>query len=266
MNLIWVPRKVWGASGSTESFIANRRSDPPEAKTEIQVHHTAAVDTNDSTPNRWSYAEAVTYMRRLQWSRPDLGPLPYSENLAVAEDLNTVWVFEGRGILKRGAHTGGHNVAGVGFGVFGNFDQPDVPAARLAVEAIESRVGHYRRTITPYLGDVKNPNGWNAWGHRDSSTKTCPGHSLYPLLADFKLEEPMITQWLPESGFRQLYDLGVVQGASADAVVQYWVTERAERKLQEHIDASSNILVALGGLQADHDHDGRYIKNVSVEK
>jgi len=188
MNLIWVPRSEWGSLASTERWIANRRSNPASGKTEIQIHHTAATDTDDSTPNRWDYDEARAYVRKLQWSRPDLGPLPYSENIAVAEDLETVWVFEGRGILKQGAHTGGHNVSGVGWGVLGNFDKPDPQAAALAVAAIETQARRYRDTIVPNLGTVPNPQGWVAWGHRDTSTKTCPGHSLYPLLENFSLE------------------------------------------------------------------------------
>ncbi len=189
-QIIWVPRTTWGSSASTESFIVNRVSDDPEKKTEIHIHHTASVD-DDDTPNRWDYDEAVAYMRRLQWVRPDLGPLPYSENLAVSEDLETVWVFEGRGILTRGAHTGGHNIPGVGWAVFGNFSRADPVAAAAAVKAIESRVVHYRQSTTPSLGDTKSPNGWDAWGHRDSKATTCPGDSLYPLLADFTLEETM---------------------------------------------------------------------------
>ncbi len=200
MNLVWVSRATWGSSSATEKFIANRVSDDPEDKTEVHVHHSASVDADDDTPNRWDYDEAVTYMRRLQWVRPDLGPLPYSENLAVSEDLETVWVFQGRGILTRGAHTGGHNVPGVGWGVLGNFNRADTDAAAAAVKAIETQVFHYRQTITPLLGNTKNPNGWNAWGHRDTSSTTCPGHSLYPLLANFTLEEDDMTpkDWTAE--------------------------------------------------------------------
>lgn len=195
-DLVFIPRSEWGASAATEAFIRNRYSASPREKTSIQVHHTAGT-SSDATPNRWNLAEAVAYMRRLEWVRPDLGPLPYSVNLAVSEDLETVWVFQARGILKVGAHTGGHNRDGVGFGVFGNFDKPDTQAAQVLVDAIE-HVCHDLRyggvwsdrlieggAYLPYLGDARNPKGWLAWGHRDSSTKTCPGHSLYPLLAGF---------------------------------------------------------------------------------
>lgn len=191
METVWVPRSEWGSLRSTEDYLEDRAKDPAHKKTEIQVHHTARIDGNDNTPNRWDYDEAVAYMRALQWVRPDLQPLPYSENVAVSEDLNTVWVFEGCGILTRGMHTGGHNVAGVGWGIFGNFDKFDIPAARAAVAAVETRARLYRSTITPNLGDTPNPKGWPAWGHRDSSTKSCPGNYLYPLLAAFTLEEDM---------------------------------------------------------------------------
>src|SRR5690606_14699747 len=178
------------------AFIRNRYSASPREKTSIQVHHTAGT-SSDATPNRWNLAEAAAYMRRLEWVRPDLGPLPSSVNLAVSEDLETVWVFQARGILKVGAHTGGHNRDGVGFGVLGNFDKPDTQAAQVLVDAIE-RICHDLRyggvwsdrlteggAHLPNLGNLKNPKGWLAWGHRDSSAKSCPGHSLYPLLEHF---------------------------------------------------------------------------------
>ncbi len=191
MKIEWVPRSEWGSTAVTEEFIHSRRSQSRLIKTEIQVHHTAATDTDDSTPNRWDYSEAQAYMRRLQFVRPDLGPLPYSENLACSEDLETVWAFEGRGVLKQGAHTKGHNVPGVGFGVFGDFDKPDVDAAARLITAIQDRCHFYKtdpnwRLIN--LGSVLSPHGWTAWGHRDSSNKSCPGNSLYPQLADFVIE------------------------------------------------------------------------------
>lgn len=196
-ELVFISRAGWGVSSATETFIRNRYSAAPREKTTIQVHHTAAIDTDDATPNRWDADEAAAYVRRLQHSRPDLGPLPYSVNLAVNEDLSKVFVFQARGILKVGAHTGGHNRDGVGFGILGNFDKPDTAAADVLVQAIEAICHDFRYggawadrlieggSLLPYLGNVKNPRGWLAWGHRDSSTKTCPGHSLYPLLEHF---------------------------------------------------------------------------------
>jgi len=249
-SVIFVPRKEWGASSATELFISNRVRDSRLDKREIHVHHTAAIDVNDNTPNRWDYDEAVAYMRRLQHSRPDLGPLPYSENYAVNEDLSIVWVFEGRGWDVRGAHTANHNASGVGLGAFGNFDKEDIPAAEAILHAMEIRVAQKRQEGYLNLGSKKSPKGWNAWGHRDSSNKTCPGHSLYPLLSSFRLldsieEDWMITKWLNEAAFRKLYQLKLAFSSSEDELVRHWVTNRHLRTDEEHASASSNILMAI---------------------
>lgn len=189
MKLIFIPRSEWGSSKATEDFIRNRYSTTAAEKTSIQVHHTAAIDIDDITPNRWNYDEARAYMRRLQTSRPDLGPLPYSENYAVSEDLQTVWVFEGRGLLKVGAHTAGYNRSGVGLGAFGNWDRGDVPAAQAIMYAMQERARYMRDELGMVnLGSNKNKHGWIAWGHRDTSPKSCPGNAFYLLLANFSLE------------------------------------------------------------------------------
>ncbi len=190
MEIKYVPRSEWGAKEATEVWIDARITDPSYMKKEIHVHHSAAVDSEDNeiTPNRWSYANAVAYMKRLEYVRPDLGPLPYSENVAVSEDLETVWVFEGRGLTERGAHTAYHNIPGIGWGILGNFNKPDQLAADAAVMAIEHRVAQLRRGVFLNLGDTKSPTGANAWGHRDSKATSCPGADVYRLLADFDLE------------------------------------------------------------------------------
>lgn len=64
-------------------------------------------------------------------------------------------------------------------------------------------------------------------------------------------EDEMITKWLDEEGFRQLYRRGVVRGTSEAVVVDYWVARRAERSEAEHAEASRNILIALVGASFD---------------
>jgi hypothetical protein len=194
MRLVWVPRSQWGPTRPyTEEFIAARVSDPATAKTSLQIHHTGAIDAGDVTPNRWTYGRAVDYMRRLEWVRlSDLGPLPYNANPALSEDGETVWLFEGRGILKRGAHTAGYNVSGVGIGVLGNLDRTDTPPEDLATltEAITEIGRRLRHTEgLTRIGDNRNPKGWEVWGHRDTTTKSCPGALLYPRLADVRFIE-----------------------------------------------------------------------------
>lgn len=197
-ELVYVSRAEWGATQATELYIAGRPKATPAEKTTIQVHHSASID-DDLTKNRWSYEDAQRYMRSLQTARPELGPLPYSLCLAVSEDAETVWIFEGRGILPVGAHTAGHNRDGLGYGIFGNFDLRDDVAALRAVHAIELDVAKRRREGLVNLGSVKNPKGWNAWGHRDSSAKSCPGNHVYPLLSQFELDKEEDDMQIPEA-------------------------------------------------------------------
>lgn len=185
-KLFTVPRTEWGASKVTETFIKKRYTAGPLEKICLQAHHTAGADS-DSTPNAWKYASATAYMKKLETIRPDLGPLPYSENLAVAEDGLTVWLFEGRGLSAVGAHTYRHNRHGHGIGVLGNMN--GVSALDTIVWALQTR-GHdlkYNRGFVN-LGSELSPNGWQVWGHRDSKATTCPGNLLYPQLETIDLD------------------------------------------------------------------------------
>lgn len=190
MKLVYLTRSEWGSSVATETFIRDRRSDSAAGKDTLIVHHVGAIDVGDDTPNRWGLPAAIAYMRRLQTSRPDLGPLPYSFNLAVSEALDTVWVFQGRGATKRGAHTAQLNSRGVGLGVFGNFDKLDGQARAVVLEGVEQWSRMLKTALVPgelalpNLGNHKSPKGWEFWGHRDGPNvpKTCPGNTLYPYL------------------------------------------------------------------------------------
>ena len=247
--LEYISRAQWGSTATTETFIKNRFSATPAEKITIQVHHTAAIDRLDTTPNRWTKARAVTYMRSLQTARPELGPLPYSINLAVSETAKTVWVFEGRGILTVGAHTAGHNRDGVGFGVFGNFDLGDKPAAQAVLDAIEtvsrdlrdgtSDVGWLKPKLAN-LGSVPNPKGWEAWGHRDSSSKSCPGNHLYPLLEHFTLEDDMA-----------LSDEDIAKVANATALAVANVPVSRAGKLIPWLQETADIKTMVTFLRSD---------------
>lgn len=187
LQCVLVPRTEWGASRTTEQWIANRRKRLPSSKTEVHIHHTAAVDQDD-TPNRWAYDDAANYMRRLQHVRPDLGPLPYSENIALSEDGETVWFFEGRGLQVTGAHTGGHNIPGLGFGFLGNFGTDGagrgIPALTWRLRDLRDNHGYVN------LGNTKSPDGWDVWGHRDTKSTACPGTALYRRLREVQFTGP----------------------------------------------------------------------------
>lgn len=199
VTVTYVPRSEWGATTETEAYIAGRPQLSAVSRTGAYLHHTAAMDSDD-TPNEWSYAAAVAYMRRLQWVRPDLGPLPYPFNVAASEDGRTVWLFEGRGLSAKPAHEDdlGANWWALAWGAFGNFDVVTVePVRRRILEAVRWHAWSLRSSGGfTNLGNRKNPNGWDLWGHRDSSPKTCPGSGLYSLLVDYPFvdwnpEEPM---------------------------------------------------------------------------
>lgn len=61
-----------------------------------------------------------------------------------------------------------------------------------------------------------------------------------------KEDEDMIMRWIDEPNLRQLYKDGAVQGASEDAVVKYWITERSKRTMGETIEASINVMKVIG--------------------
>lgn len=180
----YLTRSQWGARTDLPRlgyFVpANRR-------TELHVHHTAAVDGNDSTPNRWTRSEAINYMRRLQTARPDLGKdIPYNRVHFVLEDLS-VLICEGRGEFRTGAHTAGHNTAGFGWSVGGNFDHLDDWARGAFLAVVQNEARYLKTNGFPNLCSVKNPKGWDVWGHRDSAPKSCPGNTLYPHLKDVRV-------------------------------------------------------------------------------
>jgi hypothetical protein len=154
---------------------------PANARYELHIHHTTAID-NDPTPNRWSRSEAIAYMRKLQTIRPDLGlDVPYTWVFFVLEDLS-VLICEGRGLDRTGAHTGGHNTAGLGWSIGGNFDLIDTEAADAFLAVVQNEARYLRAHGFPNLCTRKNPKGWDVWGHRDSKLTSCPGNSLYPKL------------------------------------------------------------------------------------
>lgn len=217
VELVYVPREQWGSSRETESYIAGRRVYLPADKQSVHVHHTAAIDVDDNTPNRWDKAEAIAYMKRLETVRPDLGPLPYSMNLAASEDLRTVWMFEGRGLLVSGAHTAGYNRPGVGYGILGNFDMGDVEAARVILFILTQHLRNLRHNQGfVNLGNLRPENGREVWGHQDSKDTRCPGKVVYGLLDQVQFVEggrtPLPHQVTSNPAFQPAFDRALEVG------------------------------------------------------
>lgn len=178
---IYLSRADWGANTNLP-----RLGFPvdPLKRTEIHVHHTAAVDTSDFTKNRWSKKNAIKYMRALQTIRPDLGKdIPYTEVFFVLENLDVV-IMEGRGLWRTGAHTRGHNTAGFGWSAAGNFGLGDPEAVRALSSSMSNRYRWLKSQQFKNLG-TSHPDGRVAFGHRDTKSTACPGKHLYAALSEF---------------------------------------------------------------------------------
>lgn len=156
------------------------------------------------------------------------------------------------------------------FGVCINYHPDDGMVPREQYDALV--------TTNRVLADHFDLNVGQVFRHMDWTTRKrdIDTINLAQFRADIGGDDGMITKWLTETGFRKLYQLGVVGGASEQAVVDYWIRDRAQRPESEHVDASSNIFVALaerggtvdltGYAKAGHDHDGDYVRDITVTK
>jgi hypothetical protein len=182
----YLSRADWGANTTLPRLGFNV---DPARRTEVHVHHTAAVDTSDFTKNRWTIGNAIKYQRQLQTIRPDLGKdIPYTEVWYVLENLD-VAIMEGRGLARTGAHTAGHNTAGLGWAVAGNFDLGDPDAINVVIASIDNRIRWLRKSGFPNLTDT-HPAGRIVYGHRDTKATACPGAHLFAALPRITLEAP----------------------------------------------------------------------------
>ena len=146
---------------------------------------------DDTTPNIWeSEAEIFKMMRRLQVVRPDLGKdVPYNFVIFLTTLNNGIYVCEGRGEDRSGAHTKGHNTKAIATSFAGDFENRITDPA-----AIASRIDAYSRFLgwlkfsashpdygqfepLSNLGTLK-PTGRNIFFHRDVAATACPGGKL----------------------------------------------------------------------------------------
>lgn len=83
-------------------------------------------------------------------------------------------VFEGRGLRVPGGHTEGYNSTAYGVALFGHGDLQPVTAAQIQSFKELLRYLHSEGAI----GDK-----YKIRGHREVSTKSCPGNLIYPLVS-----------------------------------------------------------------------------------
>ena len=183
MDITYLTRKEWAAEEALPRLGSIVQGDE---RTEVYIHHTVAVD-NDATPNVWETThEVVTWMRRLQTIRPDLGlDVPYS--VVAFFKPNELVICEGRGASRQGAHTKYHNRTAIGLAVHGNFQLPTFGLEGY-VQAMGAWLHRLKVNQLPFLGTT-HPPGRDVFGHRDSAQTSCPGSHLYDMLGKLKIEE-----------------------------------------------------------------------------
>lgn len=154
---------------------------PRDKRTHAIIHHTVIVD-NDVTKNIWEDIHEVrTKMKQLQTIRPDLGlDVPYNFVAFLMSSGNLI-VCEGRGLDMTGAHTHGHNTAGIGIAFQGNFQlltnmEPYVPAINQFLVELKDKL--------PNIG-TDRPTYREVYTHRDFTTTACPGLSIANYVNDF---------------------------------------------------------------------------------
>lgn len=182
MPLIYVQRELWD-TGKTLPRLGSLVA--PSARTHVFIHHTVMVDS-DATKNTWeSWDEIRAMMQRLQVARPDLGKdVPYSF-VAFCHASGDLVLCEGRGLLRTGAHSVGHNTAAFGISFAGDFENQPAPtqlANQLAALGIWLK--SLRQIGYANLGTVKPPipKQREVFAHEDIKATACPGRHLVTML------------------------------------------------------------------------------------
>ena len=183
---------------------------PREARIEVIIHHTVVVD-NDTTANLWeTEAEVCAQMRKLQTIRKaDLGAdVPYNFVIFLLQTTPpSIYVCEGRGEDRSGAHTVGHNTSGIGIAFQGDFEKQPVEV-RPYVPLINKFLGWLKYDPNgpgyggPYpplanLGQ-NHPPGRKVWAHRDFKATDCPGRFLLEVLPEFDFLDPRAEEVKPK--------------------------------------------------------------------
>jgi hypothetical protein len=154
----------------------------------IVAHHTVMAAP------RPDIDDIITYMRRLQKARPDLGlEVPYSFVVFRGPSNSDCVVAEGRGFGVTGAHTSGLNSTRYGVAYAGNASVDPITPGVLA---------GYR-----WVGRRISGTAVATIGHRDTKSTECPGHHLYaqldeiqpPFEEDDDMDEATFKEWFKEA-------------------------------------------------------------------
>ena len=176
---------------------------PRSKHTHVIIHHTVVSDENDTSPILWeTLPDVYRNMRRLQTLRPDLGnDVPYNFLVYFMAKKNAMVICEGRGEDRSGAHTIGHNTAGIGIALAGNFHEDDVTGVEVAkrMYLLSGFLGWLRYApIHPYYGTfsaMKNlgsmrPADRAVYLHQDFKNTACLGKPALPHLSQLAFTHP----------------------------------------------------------------------------
>lgn len=198
-HLRFVPRSGWGAS---PRYPREGHKVARDRRTHVFIHHTVMVDRDDS-PNIWeTEAEIFAKMRSLQTARPDLGlDVPYSF-VAFMTTLNDgLYICEGRGEDRSGAHSVGHNTASIGVSFAGDFENRPIADEEIAkrMPMLSAFLGWLKHSAShPDYGSYepmknlgsKRPKDRAVFVHQDIKATACPGAKLIPHLAEVAFVAP----------------------------------------------------------------------------
>ncbi len=190
----WSPKKAHPRLG--EKVARSKR-------THVFIHHTCGMD-KDQSPNVWEdEAEIYETMRHLQTCRAkDLGSdVPYNFVAFMTKGDQGLWICEGRGEDRAGAHTKGHNTHAIAVSFAGNFEIPENGPADIAhrMPLLSYFLGwlKYSASHPDYgqfapmskLGSLR-PSGRRVFFHDDVKKTACPGKNLKKHLCQVDFLKP----------------------------------------------------------------------------
>ena len=204
-GLTFVSRDSWGADSDKPR---KGRKVARSKRTHVIIHHTVMIDNDDDTPNIWERESSIfKNMRRLQVVREaTLGAdVPYSFVAYFVKKQNGLYICEGRGEDRTGAHTKGHNTAGIGISVAGNFEDEAVAGIEFSkrIHLLSAFLGwlKFNPSHTEYGNfkamrnlDKLQPHDRRVFLHKDFKATACPGKLLIPHLNQLDFIDPSTLQ------------------------------------------------------------------------
>ena len=157
-----IPRTEWGARHAPSSRTRAL------GDLERWLHHTAGT----TLPADAAPASEHAVLRAIELDHENKWGIGIGYTFLVTPSGR---IYEGHPVERVGAHTQGHNTAGAGIALVGNYENAVPTGAQLDAVAWLLRHGVTR--------------GW--WkhatlsgGHRDTKATACPGRNAYPLIAE----------------------------------------------------------------------------------